>query len=123
MSPILQDIALWTGLRPHGGGQLFPVSKTPYLEYKDPLSFSGFISHFAKMGPMEDSEHVAFLLYWLNNFILCVSFNRVTKEFIDLACALTSGQEIALGPLVLAHLYRGMNELLSNKFVFAPGPL
>ncbi|KAI8530140.1 hypothetical protein RHMOL_Rhmol11G0032200 [Rhododendron molle] len=97
--------------------------KTPNIEYKEPLSFAPFINHYAKKGPVKDSEHVAFLLYWLNKFIFCVSANRVTKAFIDLACALASGQKLALGPLVLAHLYRGMEELISNKFIFAPGPL
>lgn len=124
MGPTLQDIAFLIGLRPHGiKANYFLSQKTPYLEYKEPLSFSPSINHFAKKGPVEDSEHVAFLLYWLNKFIFCVSVNRVTKDFIDLACALASRQKLALGPLVLVHLYHGMKELISNKFVFVPGPL
>ncbi|XP_058185682.1 uncharacterized protein LOC131302908 [Rhododendron vialii] len=124
MSPILQDLAFLTGLHPHGTeANYFLSQKTPYFEYKEPLSLAPFINHYAKKGPVENNEHVAFLLYWLNKFIFCVSANRVTKNFIDLACALASGQKLALGPLVLAHLYRGMKELISNKFIFAPGPL
>lgn len=124
MGPTLQDISFLTSLRPHGiEANYFLSQKTPYLEYKKPLSFSPFINHYTKKGPVEDSEHVAFFLYWMNKFIFYESANRVTKDFIDLACALASGQKQALGPLVLAHLYRGMKELVSNKFVFASGPL
>ncbi|KAI8536020.1 hypothetical protein RHMOL_Rhmol10G0222700 [Rhododendron molle] len=124
MGRTLQDLAFLTGLRPHGlEANYFLSQKTPYFEYKEPLSFTPFINHYAQKGPVEDSEHVAFLLYWLNKFIFCVSANRVTKDFMDLACALASEQKLALGPLVLAHLYRGMKELISNKFIFAPGPL
>lgn len=66
---------------------------------------------------------MVFLLYWLNKFIFCVSSSRVTKDFIDLAKALASGQKLAMAPLVLAYLYRGMHDLLANRYVFSAGPL
>ncbi|KAG5523903.1 hypothetical protein RHGRI_030787 [Rhododendron griersonianum] len=50
-------------------------------------------------------------------------FDRITKDFTDLAKALASGREIAMAPLVLAYVYRGMRDLLENQYVFAAGPL
>lgn len=90
------------------------------MEY---LAYTRFVSLFHGEGEVTDEEHVAFLIYWLNKFIFCVSSSRITKDFTDLAKALALGRAVAMAPLVLAYVYRGMHDLLENKYVFDAGPL
>ncbi|XP_058198501.1 uncharacterized protein LOC131314020 [Rhododendron vialii] len=118
--------SFFTGLRPHEvRADCFVSQKTPSFIYlkSAQLAYSNFLKCFAgeKGEEVIEEEHVALFIYWLNKCIFCVSSSRITKEFTDIAKALASGQKLALAPLVLAHLYRGMQELLTNKFAFAPG--
>ncbi|KAI8572768.1 hypothetical protein RHMOL_Rhmol01G0226000 [Rhododendron molle] len=128
MGITIQDVSFLTGLRSHGvRTDCFVSQKTPSFTYPESaqLAYSIFLNCFAgeEGNEVTEEEHVALLIYWLNKCIFCVSSNRIAKEFTDIAKALASGQKLALAPLILAHLYHGMQELLTNKFVFAPGPL
>ncbi|KAI8547407.1 hypothetical protein RHMOL_Rhmol07G0193200 [Rhododendron molle] len=126
MGPMMQDISFLTGLRAHGiEANCFLSQKTPVFEYpaSEFLAYTRFISYSHGEGDVTEEEHVAFLLYWLNKFLFCVSSSRITKDFTDLAKALASGQKLAMAPLVLAYLYRAMLDLLENRYVFVAGPL
>ncbi|GKV12332.1 hypothetical protein SLEP1_g23489 [Rubroshorea leprosula] len=46
-----------------------------------------------------------------------------TKEFIPLAVALAHGKQMALGPFLLAHLYRSCQDITAHPLVISGGPL
>lgn len=124
MGPTMQDICFLTGLPAHGEeANCFLTQKTPLFTYdNDHLAYAHFITRWRGKGTITDSEHMTFLIYWLNKWVFCVASAKITKDFTDLAKALASSQKIALAPLELAHLYKGMNEL-DHKFLFSAGPL
>lgn len=126
MGPNIQDICFLTGLRTHRiEANCFLSQKTLIFTYptEKTLTYANFVVYYHGEGDVTKIEHVAFLIYWLNKFIFCVSFGKITKDFTVLAKTLASSQQLSMAPLVLAFLYRGMHDLLDKKFVFAAGPL
>ncbi|KAI5335387.1 hypothetical protein L3X38_025520 [Prunus dulcis] len=69
-------------------------------------------------------EHVAFLVIWLCNFLGCPKFGGITKEFQALAEVLADGYQVAMGPIFLAYLYRGLREVTTKPMDYhASGPI
>lgn len=125
MGPTIRDICFLTGLRAHGEeANFFTSQKLPLFNYPSSgLSYSAFLAKFKGTKEVDDQEHVAFLIYWLNKFFFCVSSKKITKDFTDLAKALASGKKLAMAPLFLAMVFRGMKNLLDKRFEYAAGPL
>ncbi|KAL6183185.1 hypothetical protein ACLB2K_044596 [Fragaria x ananassa] len=121
MSPTLLDVAAITGFRPHGkevSALTIPHPKILNWDAADRYSYSNFMEHYFKANEEEEvkmEEHIAFLLYWLCKYVFCVTSGRVIKEWAGLAEALALSDNIALGPIVLAHLYRGLQKMVQQR--------
>lgn len=80
-------------------------------------SDSEWISYYSK-GDGNELEHVAFLCLWLTRFVFPAHpYKTIGKHVIPIAIRLAYGERIALGPAVLASLYRDLRiikEHLSN---------
>ncbi|KAM7269668.1 hypothetical protein ACFE04_025165 [Oxalis oulophora] len=61
-------------------------------------------------------EHEAFLALWLSRFVLPCASDTVMKYAIPIAVRLARGVRIALGPAVLASIYRDLT-LLKSKVI------
>ncbi|KAK9943085.1 hypothetical protein M0R45_008706 [Rubus argutus] len=74
--------------------------------------------------PPKENEHAAFLLYWLSKYIFCCRSGQCNREYAPLAESLASGTRLALGPFVLAHLYRSLHDIVTNQMdLDVGGPL
>lgn len=58
-----------------------------------------------------EAEYVTFLHTWLSKVIFCNRLKKVTRPYLDIVVALATGQNVALGPFVLNHIFKGMNDL------------
>ncbi|GKV45248.1 hypothetical protein SLEP1_g52357 [Rubroshorea leprosula] len=56
-------------------------------------------------------------------FVRSAYDKSLTKEFIPLAVALAHGKQLALGPFLLAHLYRSCQDITAHPLVISGGPL
>ncbi|XP_059637842.1 uncharacterized protein LOC132279816 [Cornus florida] len=133
MSPTIQDVCFLTGLRPHGE-EIHPLLFNPHIAYDYPTkdaatgtrhisSYSHFLSVCKGTGPVTLTEHIAFLIYWLNKCMFRGPAGAITKDFTQVAIALASGQKLALAPLVLSHLYRAIHDFIAVNFATGAGPL
>ncbi|PRQ28558.1 putative aminotransferase-like, plant mobile domain-containing protein [Rosa chinensis] len=75
-------------------------------------------------------EHAAFLAFWICKFLVCTTSKKVNVEYYKLVEALASkevqesDQPLALGPFVLAHLYRCLHHCVTKGVnPNWPGPL
>ncbi|XP_024167710.1 uncharacterized protein LOC112174204 [Rosa chinensis] len=65
-------------------------------------------------------EHAAFLAFWICKYLVCTTSKKVNVEYYKLAEALASkevqesDQPLALGPFVLAHLYRCLHHCVTE---------
>ncbi|XP_059670735.1 uncharacterized protein LOC132316243 [Cornus florida] len=133
MAPTIQDVCYLTGLKPFGidVSTLLVEEDSPFIFPSKQTGTKSSESSYGKYltstmdprVPVNDAEHIAFLLAWLNKFLLCVPAFQVTKDFIHVAVALSRGKHLALAPLVLSHLYRGIYDLLISNFGRCGGPL
>ncbi|KAK3024929.1 hypothetical protein RJ639_043244 [Escallonia herrerae] len=124
MAPTLQDVAALTGLRPHGdpvhAAMVYDSAKyslpTEKRYGKDVIvsAYKTFINRSTRTGPVESTEHIAFLAYWINKYVLCCPSICMTQEPVGLAILLDSGRQMALGPLLLSHLYRGLHVVVEK---------
>ncbi|GKV23252.1 hypothetical protein SLEP1_g33003 [Rubroshorea leprosula] len=73
--------------------------------------------------PVSADEHISFLLTLICKYIVCSAGKGPTKEFIPLAAALAYGRQMALGPFLLAHLYRSCQDIAAHPLVISGGPL
>ncbi|CAL2257639.1 unnamed protein product [Prunus armeniaca] len=71
----------------------------------------------------KDQQHMLFLLYWLNRFILPNRSSAVLLEYKHLVEALHNHTDVRLGPTVLAHLFKNLHTAtLENPLsLSAPG--
>ncbi|CAL2270311.1 unnamed protein product [Prunus armeniaca] len=122
MAPTLLDMAQIFGFRPHGR----PVDAVgDYHRKKDQLklakpftvspalinqncSFSNYLRKFSAEKD-KDQQHMLFLLYWLNRFVLPNRSSAVLLEYRHLAEALHNHTDVGLGPTVLAHLFKNLH--------------
>lgn len=66
-------------------------------------------------------EKISFYLFWICKFLLAIPGLRVTREYINLAVCLAQGKKLALAPLVLGTLYKGMFTFVDKKVSDACG--
>ncbi|PRQ26136.1 putative protein-serine/threonine phosphatase [Rosa chinensis] len=153
MTPTLLDMAAIFGFRPNGEAVCattkFPSSFHASLKpkaikndkkakddaeakAKKLLNYSTFYATHAvdaavsetRRQPPKQHEHAAFLLYWLCKFVFCSKSNKCTFEFAGIAEAFSMGRPLALGPFVLARLYRALrNAVIDNMNLDIGGPL
>ncbi|PRQ32684.1 putative protein-serine/threonine phosphatase [Rosa chinensis] len=127
----LLDLSALVGLRPCGAqfdavvADSISIPEDNYgIEVNQFSSFPSFIrEHNNIEGAVTDEEHVAFLLYWLCRYLLCSPSFKIIKTNLPLAVALSRGESYALGPLVLAYLYRGIKDLLHSQLNTTGGPI
>src|ERR1044072_8301453 len=133
ITPTLFDVAFITGLQPTG--KTFDPTKVK--NSRDIFDFQGtgvlnFITENMGTEPeVSDTEHIAFLTYWLTFFVFCSSSLQVTVRFSNLAIQLHRGEDIGLGRLILATLYESLNVASidiklpqdGNEFLLTSGPL
>lgn len=88
MTPNVLDIIHLTGLSNLGEEVNAALDHKPYDPQFDisdsPWSYSNFIAMYSTSDDQEPSfnEKIAFYLYWLNRYLLCVSGVKITKEYI-----------------------------------------
>ncbi|KAM7250216.1 hypothetical protein ACFE04_022099 [Oxalis oulophora] len=74
-----------------------------------------WMEHF--MGTGKELEHEAFLVFWLLRFVF--PKDAIRRDIFPIAIRLSKGHRLALGPAVLASIYRDLRQLkhyiLSNK--------
>ncbi|XWS27870.1 hypothetical protein CRYUN_Cryun25bG0016900 [Craigia yunnanensis] len=63
------------------------------------------------MGSDRDIEHEAFLSLWLTRFVFQDFDEIIRKRVFPIACLLAKGEVMALGPAVLASIYRDLSLL------------
>ncbi|RYR37682.1 hypothetical protein Ahy_A09g042554 [Arachis hypogaea] len=99
----LIDVAAITGL------PINSLDCTPDMQYQHQYnvifnnSYSEFITHnMGKEGTkIMDSEHVAFLFYWLNTILFCSRSVQMSKLFLPLVALLHEGKVLNLAKLLL----------------------
>ncbi|XP_062001411.1 uncharacterized protein LOC133718567 isoform X2 [Rosa rugosa] len=146
MSVSLLDVAAIAGFRPHGTsydctGELGLKTKFSYyfhgrheaygswiaqhnrdwkpnVKSNKVLVFEDFqhIKETMQTTRITDQEHISFLLYWLCRYVFCVPSIGIEKEWSHLAQVLHQRTDVALGELVLASLYRGLQKITANPF-------
>ncbi|CAL8082552.1 unnamed protein product [Prunus armeniaca] len=122
MAPTLLDMAQIFGFRPHGRpvdavGDYHrrknqeklakPFTISPALINQN-CSFSNYLRKFSAEKD-KDQQHMLFLMYWLNRFILPNRSSAVLLEYKHLAKALHNHTDVGLGPTVLAHLFKNLH--------------
>ncbi|GKV32762.1 hypothetical protein SLEP1_g41343 [Rubroshorea leprosula] len=122
----LFDISSLTGLPCTGEEISALLTLPPGVEYNAELkpSYSAFVrSAYDKSKPVSADEHISFLLTLICKYIVCSAGKGPTKEFIPLAAALAHDRQMALGPFLLAHLYRSCQDITTHPLVISGGPL
>ncbi|KAI5313188.1 hypothetical protein L3X38_042362 [Prunus dulcis] len=127
MIPNLLDLATITGLLPRGddfSATNLPEAKVGLDFHKSNKTCGSWVKMYRGYGgePTDPpsingvsyTEHVAFLVMWLCKFLACAKFGWITKEFEALAEVLADGHQVAMGPIFLAYLYRGLRELTTK---------
>ncbi|CAB4278605.1 unnamed protein product [Prunus armeniaca] len=116
MTPTLLDLAAMAGFRPRGGEVSALSSSKCEVDFgftKKNKSYKVFMEANAQeTGPLTHKEHPAFLMIWLCKYVFCMASAQVTLEVQPLAEALAKGHRLALGPMVLAYLYRGLYNMV-----------
>ncbi|GKV15287.1 hypothetical protein SLEP1_g26085 [Rubroshorea leprosula] len=128
MSVSLFDVSSLTGLPCTGEEILALLTLPPGVEYNAELkpSYPAFVRFaYDKSKPVTVSadEHISFLLTLICKYIVCSAGKGPTKEFIPLAVASAHGKQMALGPFLLAHLYRSCQNITAHPLVISGGPL
>ena len=72
-------------------------------------SWSSFIRLHAGTGTVTDTEHTAFLVYWLSHYVIWPRNKKPSLHMLGLATWLAQGRRAAIGSLFLAELYHGIN--------------
>ncbi|CAL2270263.1 unnamed protein product [Prunus armeniaca] len=137
MMPNLLDLAAIAGLRPHGedfsaanlpdgkvGLDFHKSNKNSGSWVKTYLGHGGDPTDPPSINGVSYTEHVAFLVMWLCKFLACPKSGGITKEFQALAEVLADGHQVAMGPIFLAYLYRGLREVTTKPMDYhASGPI
>ncbi|CAL8087270.1 unnamed protein product [Prunus armeniaca] len=134
MTPTLLDLAQIFGFRPvnavgdyHRGKNRERLAK-PFTISATMINQNCSSSNFLKKSSTEkekDQQHMLFLLYWLNRFVLPNRSSAVLLKYRHLEEALHNNADVGLGPTILAHLYKNLHSatLESPLNIFAPGAL
>nr|KYP61352.1 hypothetical protein KK1_015839 [Cajanus cajan] len=121
--PTLLDIAAITGLTPVRD-RFYPDVFEEEISIKelsitwDKKTYLAFINaHVGQSGtPVSNSEHIAFLMYWLSACVFCTPSLQVPKYYYTLAQALHLKKRICLSKLLLASLYTCLDEASESLF-------
>nr|KYP37103.1 hypothetical protein KK1_041735 [Cajanus cajan] len=121
--PTLLDIAAIIGLTPIGD-RFHPDAFEEEILIKevsitwDKKTYIAFINaHVGQPGtPVSESEHIAFLMYWLSACVFCTPSLQVPKYYYVLAQALHLKKKICLSKLLLASLYTCLDEASESLF-------
>ncbi|CAL2259745.1 unnamed protein product [Prunus armeniaca] len=121
------DDAQLSRLRPHGddfsatnlpeakvGLDFHKSNKTSGSWVKTYLGYGGDPTDPPSINEVSYTEHVAFLVMWLCKFLACPKSGGITKEFQALAEVLADGHQVAMSPIFLAYLYRGLREVITK---------
>ncbi|CAL8164894.1 unnamed protein product [Prunus armeniaca] len=84
-----------------------PFNISPALINQN-CSFSNYLRKFS-VEKDKDHQHMLFLMYWLNRFILPNRSSAVLLEYRHLAETLHNHTDVGLGPTVLAHLFKNLH--------------
>ncbi|XP_073005149.1 uncharacterized protein [Typha latifolia] len=80
---------------------------------------SAWMKHYMERDG-DELEHIAFLSLWLSRFVFCSHPEKTLKQHVfPIAIRLARGVKIALGPAVLATIYRDLREL--KEYLVAGG--
>lgn len=115
----LYDLANLFGLKPQGMeiDPTFSIDSTTFnsVIIKN-TDYDPFMkSYFNRKDEVSQAEHVAFLLTRLNKFISCNRSKNVSKVYLGIVMALATGVELALGSLILSHIYKRLNDLITME--------
>jgi len=116
MTPTLADFAMLTGLdvsSSHNAYNLLSKGRHKF-ETKGSGGWKGFIGSNAKEGSVDDREHTAFLMMWLEKFIFCGKSVAPTANFQPMAEALVNGDTIPLGQHLLRSVYTLLHHVPSK---------
>ncbi|KAJ8622770.1 hypothetical protein MRB53_031299 [Persea americana] len=102
------------------------IEKTIFKEHRvfnkmksKKASHVAWLNHF--MGIGGELEHVAFLSLWLSRYVFPTHpADIIGRNVISIAVRLAKGTQIALGPAVLASLYKHLGLMKRNMDIDAP---
>ncbi|XXG83630.1 hypothetical protein AAC387_Pa10g1341 [Persea americana] len=102
------------------------IEKTIFKEHRvfnkmksKKASHVAWLNHF--MGIGGELEHVAFLSLWLSRYVFPTHpADIIGRNVISIAVRLAKGTQIALGPAVLASLYKHLGLMKRNMDINAP---
>nr|AAR06348.1 hypothetical protein [Oryza sativa Japonica Group] len=128
MTPTLIDITMITGLDVTSSANPMSMNTKNQFDFKTKSigGWSGYVAAYMGQGSVTPREHVAFLLMWLEKFLLCGSSCGPTTNWQFVAEALESKKEFPLGKILLGYLYQMLNnasaKIVVGSVVGAGGP-
>nr|BAD69237.1 aminotransferase-like [Oryza sativa Japonica Group] len=128
MTPTLLDIIMLTGLDVTSSANPMSLNTKNTFEFKTKSigGWSGYITAYMGKGPVTPKEQVAFLLMWLEKFLLCGSSCGPTTNWQFLAEALVTKKQFPLGKILLGYLYQMLNnasaKIIIGSVVGTGGP-
>lgn len=127
MSITILDVSLLLGLFPSGVevstvmGKPAPADDVDrwFREENNNLSYTDCISlcKSTSRGKADSDtiEHLGFLLHFLDKFMFCANAQRISKEYINLALHLATGnQKVAMALYMVGLLYRSLGHLVDK---------
>jgi len=123
LTPTLLDVAGLTGLKPIGqtfdpDGHISELS----FDFSRPAYGNFILDHHVTSSPeVSETEHIAFLTYWLSMYIFCSRSLQIPKKFTTLAIQLHEGRDICLAKLILGSLYEHLNQAVASIKEFQSG--
>ncbi|CAB4308205.1 unnamed protein product [Prunus armeniaca] len=91
------------------GEKLIEGQKEIYSSGKKAVTKNLWLKKFMNSG--NEFEHEAFLAFWLSRYVLVGSRNSIQNSVFSVAIHLARGTRIALGPAVLASIYKDLSLL------------
>jgi hypothetical protein len=128
MTPTLLDIIMITGLDITSSANLSSLDIQISHQFKTRSigGWSGYIAKYMGTGPVTPSEHTAFLMMWLEKFLLCgpscgpiANRQRVVENLVE-------KKHFPIGKYLLGYLYQTLNtaidKIASGKTIGTGGP-
>jgi uncharacterized protein (DUF3820 family) len=123
LTPTLLDVAGLTGLKPVG--QTFDPDNQDSditFDFARPAYGLFILDHHVTLSEkVTDTEHVAFLTYWLSMYIFCSRSIQIPKKFTTLTIQLHEEIDVCLSKLILGSLYENLNQAVTSIKEFKPG--
>jgi len=127
LTPTLLYIEAITGLKPTGEAFDPSVheSSVTFMFDKNRATGAHYITDHHKSN---DTEHLAFLTYWLPMYVFCTRSKKVAKGYRVLAHLLHEGKKVCLSKLILGSLYECLNDGIGDmrdqvNGIIIPGPI